>query len=704
MGQWQSQEVCNTPACIHASSMILKTLAPNWRDFDPCTEFDKMVCYGTFEHHGIDSDTSTAIGIRTRNLLRQIIESDNHGEAAGVKSTFLKRRATNADEESFEMLRDAYAACMDGDTIQLLGASPLAQVVDNINAVWSANASTLNRRLSESDYEGLHAANILVSAYGVGAFYGYCDGESPVIPDPLNTRTGRVCFTLPSTYQRNLSAYADPATMSAYANNVAAVLRLVMPGTSAKTALSLAEAAVNFEAESVATFVENMPVVHSTAEFALELKNVTLSELAKIAPPLGLDKLVKALTPSGATPDSVLMLSPKIWAAWSDVIKKHSPAAVHSFLVWQTVHAMAVNVYDPTIEEIFGMNSFRERGNRCLGMVNDMLQHVLDRYYINATYTEQAHNAVTRMTDNIQAQFKKQVSESKWMSAKAKQRAAAKIDRIQKNIGYPKSHPDLRSAESVRSFYAGLNITASTHFANALNAQSHKTLRGYAQVGQAPDRGRMGDIKQVNAFYDPLRNSIAILAGYSHLPAFHPSLPTFAQYGALGFIIGHEFAHSVDSSGRGFNEDGEARAWWDAETVAGFEERAQCFVDQYGSYTVEVPGGRANVNGNLTLGENLADAGGLRAAYDAWVVNRDAMPSVWDQSLPGLEDFTHEQLFFLFYAHGFCDTTSPFLMEQIYLPDEHSPHQVRILAGLDNSKAFKEAWKCKSKEPKCSLF
>jgi endothelin-converting enzyme len=195
-----------------------------------------------------------------------------------------------------------------------------------------------------------------------------------------------------------------------------------------------------------------------------------------------------------------------------------------------------------------------------------------------------------------------------------------------------------------------------------------------------------------------------IPAGISQLPLFHYHLPDYALYGGLGSVIGHEITHGFDSNGRLWNEDAEHRTWWDNATVNGFQSRAQCFVDQYSQFEVPIPGGQqGKVSGELTLPENLADSGGLRAAYEAWVADRKNMPEAWDQDLPGLDEFTHEQMFFIFWGNLWCDYSSP-ARNELVLQDVHAPHSARILGMAANSRAFKEAWNCPVKEPVCELF
>lgn len=143
-------------------------------------------------------------------------------------------------------------------------------------------------------------------------------------------------------------------------------------------------------------------------------------------------------------------------------------------------------------------------------------------------------------------------------------------------------------------------------------------------------------------------NEIVFPAGIMQPPLFSDELPAYVSYGAFGSVSGHELSHAFDNSGRHFDENGNYTDWWTNSTVAEFEKRAECFVDEYSKFTVEGNNGEPlHVNGRLTLGENIADAGGVAAAFAAWKERQQAMP---DQDLPGLDHFSHAQLFHVFYA------------------------------------------------------
>jgi endothelin-converting enzyme len=421
---------------------------------------------------------------------------------------------------------------------------------------------------------------------------------------------------------------------------------------------------------------------------------------------LGFDKLIAALTPKGKTPSVILLDEPEFWPKFSKLITQHSKAAVQGFVMWQTINSLAPFVDAPDLHSLLGITpgDGKKQWDQCIDDAGKSVGHIINSYFVKATYPDLTLKAADKMTTNIRNAFVKRLGELSWMSPESKKRAIKKAENIVQNIGYPTEKPDLRSAESLASYYTGLNIT-NDHFSNMVSALGHQAIKGYAEVANPPDRHIMGEINEVNAFYLPSANIITIPAGISQLPYFHHHLPLYALYGGLGAVVGHEVTHGFDNKGRLWSEDHEREAWWDNSTVENFEKGAQCFVDQYSNFQVETPSGMTSVSGENTLGENLSDAGGLRAAYNAWEEERKKMPEVWDQSLPGLEEFTREQLFFLFYGNSWCEAPNKFLNAALVDPKRvHAPSLVRIKGSVENSAAFQEAFKCKNKKPKCELF
>ena len=188
-------------------------------------------------------------------------------------------------------------------------------------------------------------------------------------------------------------------------------------------------------------------------------------------------------------------------------------------------------------------------------------------------------------------------------------------------------------------------------------------------------------------------------------------MPEYLAYGALGLVVGHEITHGFDNVGHQFDNERRFRTWWDKPTLDEFERRLECFIDQFYKIAGVLSNGKPlldensqqpiYVNGTMTVGENIADSGGLNVAYDAWRERESASPAPY---LPGLEEFTKEQLFFLAAGQVWCSSYNPNTLLNKINTDTHSPYFARILGSTTNSKGFKDAFGCKRRKPTCEMW
>ncbi|KAF9142903.1 hypothetical protein BG015_000603 [Linnemannia schmuckeri] len=200
-----------------------------------------------------------------------------------------------------------------------------------------------------------------------------------------------------------------------------------------------------------------------------------------------------------------------------------------------------------------------------------------------------------------------------------------------------------------------------------------------------------------------------ILAGILRAPFFDAAVPEYLNYAGIGVVAAHELGHAFDNSGRRYDETGAIREWWEESSIQEFDTRSQCFIEQYNEYTIDGPDGKKhNVNGWGTLGENIADNGGLKIAYDAWAQRRST-EKYNNKKLPGLERYTSEQLFFIQYARAHCGNMTPEESVKMLNDDNHSPKKWRINGVVQNSDHFAKAFQCKAGAPmnpakKCVLL
>jgi endothelin-converting enzyme len=205
-------------------------------------------------------------------------------------------------------------------------------------------------------------------------------------------------------------------------------------------------------------------------------------------------------------------------------------------------------------------------------------------------------------------------------------------------------------------------------------------------------------------------NAILLPAGLTQKPVYFKGAPSYITYGSVGIVAGHEITHGFDANGRLWNNDRQYRNWWDADSQVAFANLTQCFVNQFNGIQLGDYNGRpvlnetgqpAYVDGEFTVSENIADAGGLTSAWEAWREHEAVSPS---PRLPGLDEFTKEQLFFIAAGQMWCSKSSRVdLLTQI-ASDAHAPAFARVMAVAQNSKGFRETWQCKEREPVCEIW
>jgi putative endopeptidase len=285
------------------------------------------------------------------------------------------------------------------------------------------------------------------------------------------------------------------------------------------------------------------------------------------------------------------------------------------------------------------------------------------------------------MIRNITTVMREHLQKVEWMSEPTRQKALAKFDRFYAKIGHPAKWRD----------YTSVAIRPDGYLANVRAADEFEVRRNLAKLGQPVDKAEWGMTPPtVNAYFDPTANNINFPAGILQPPFFDFSLDDAVNYGGIGAVIGHEITHGFDDQGRHYDGDGNLVEWWTDDDAARFKARAQKVVDQFNGYEV-LPG--LHVNGALTLGENIADLGGVTLAYEAL-----------ERSLAGherklIDGLTPEQRFFISWAQVWRTNIRDDAQRQRIATDPHSPGRIRAIGPLVNFQPFYDAFGIKEGDP-----
>lgn len=327
----------------------------------------------------------------------------------------------------------------------------------------------------------------------------------------------------------------------------------------------------------------------------------------------------------------------------------------------------------------------------------------MSRFFVEKAFSAEAKDFGDTIITDIKTEFTKKLESADWMDKDTTKKAVEKVHNIVQKIGYPTKSPDIMNPSKLKDYYETVNVTSDGFFRNALAIRKFGVEEEWSAYGKPVDRDQWDmTVPTVNAYYNPPGNEIVFPAGIMQFPVFDVDVPAYMSYGAFGSVAGHELSHAFDSTGRHYDQNGNYTDWWSESTVKAFKEKTECFVSQYANFTVPGPDDKPlHVNGRLTLGENIADAGGLSASFQAW--KRRAAEKA-NKDLPGLEHFSQEQLFFVSYSNWWCGKTrKDTAINRIYT-DPHAPKWARILGTMANSREFRESFQCKAKEPTCKLW
>lgn len=451
----------------------------------------------------------------------------------------------------------------------------------------------------------------------------------------------------------------------------------------------LAQGVVDLEVKLAAA----MPPTEDQEDVTKYYNPMTLTELDALLPQISFKYIVSQLAPKGYFPNKVIVGSPGYMTALARLLSTSRKETLQAFLVWKAVQQYEDKVQDRSVQPLRAFNNQlrgldpsakEERWRTCIDAVDQDLGWILSKFFVESAFSEASKTFGDQIVTNIKNSFTTTLDKTEWMSKDVRERAIQKVHAIDQKIGYPTSNPDVLDSIALKEYYSSVAISNSTFFENKVQVAQFSTRRAWNKLGKPTRRDEWGmTVPTVNAYYNPAGNEIVFPAGIMQAPVFYDaSVPQYLTYGAFGAVSGHELSHAFDSTGSHYDETGNYTDWFDESTKSAFDSRTKCFEKQYSRFSVTGPEGETlHVNGKLTLGENIADAGGLHAAFDAWQKRREGAERWEEEALPGLQDFTPEQLFFISYGNWWCGkSTRAKAVERIYT-DPHAPKWARILVS-----------------------
>jgi putative endopeptidase len=629
------------------------------RSVDPSVDFYRFACGTWIKENPVPADKARWSGFdqlaqRNWELLHGLLDTAAADESAPAHSPTRE-------------VGDFFASAMDTNHIEQLGFEPLREDFARIEAL-SSSAEMMR----------------LVAAFHLkdtGAVF-----SESVAADDKNSAVYALYFGQGGLGMPDRDYYLAPAfakQREAYVDHAAKML--AMSGAAQDAAKAGAEKILDLETALANASKARADLRDPVANY----HKLATSDAEGKYPNLALEGFFEALGISA--PPELVVRQPEFFVALNQLVKERPLEDWKIYLRWHVLRAAAPRLGAAAEAESFhfyggvlsGQPAQEPRWQRAARAIDGGIGEALGQLYVEKYFPARARAEMNDLIENLKGVFRGRLEKVEWMSEATRAKALAKFARFSQKIGCPAKFRDYSSVEIRRDDYLG----------NVRRAAAFESKRELARIGKPVDKSEWAMTPQtVNAYFNPPENEIVFPAGILQPPFFDPTMDDAVNYGAIGVVIGHEMTHGYDDEGRKFDADGNLNDWWTPEDAAAFDARAQKLVDQYNGYEA-LPG--LHVNGKLTLGENIADLGGVSIAYEA--LERDLAKN--PEKRRNIDGFTPEQRFFISFAQVWRLNCREAEQRRRITVDPHSPGQFRGVGPEANRQEFYDAFGIKEGAP-----
>jgi putative endopeptidase len=630
------------------------------RGVDPCVDFYAYACGGWMARNPLPAD-------RARYSRFEELQERNDG----VIRSILQQAAPSAPGRSplERRIGDFYGACMDEARTDELGLAPV-----------SADLAAVERVKSLRDLPALLAAR---ADKGIPGFFSFGSEQDASDSAKVIGSFGQGGLGLPSRDYYLDDTENAKGIRAKYVAHVQKMLELAgaAPAPAARDAATIL---------SLETMLARGSLTREERRDPKRLYNVkTMAELGALAPSFDFAAYLSAV---GAPPlATVNVRMPGYFRHMQEVVATRPLSDVKAYLRWHVLRASAPLLSRPFVQQAFefrsrtlaGVKELAPRWRRCSDLATSAIGEAVGIAYVEKTFGEEGKARMLAMVHDLEEALRRDITGLSWMTPPTREKALAKLAVIENKIGSP-AHP---------RDYASVEISPRDLVGNVQRVNAYENRRDLAKIGQPVDKSEWEiPPSEVNAYFSPRNNNINFPAGILQPPFFDKAMDDAVNYGAIGMIIGHELTHGFDDEGRQYDAQGNLKDWWTPADSTAFDERAACVVEQYGRYA---PVPDLHVNGRLTLGENVADNGGLRIAYEALMRRISGTPA----ATRVVDGFTPPQRFFLGMAQGWCANSTEEVLRLITKTDEHTVNEFRVTGPVSNMPEFREAFSCREGQP-----
>jgi len=624
-----------------------------------CSDLNKHVNGKWLAANPVPSDRTTwgsfeMLGERSLAVQKQIVE-------AASKS----KSAKGSNEQK---IGDLYGSGMNEARLNADGAKPLKPYLDEIDGL----------------KDGAGIADYIIKNFAIGQQSVFSFGPGEDFKDAKNV----IAYAFQGGISLPEKAYYSDAKYQEKRDAFVAHIEkmLVLGGVDAASAKAQAQTVLKFETRLAAASLAPIELRNPANQYNF----VSVADADKATPNFSWSKLLAAENIKDVKGFS--LSQPKFFAEMDKMLVDTPASDWQAYFRYHAIADSAPYLSDALSNERFafygttmrGQKEQKPRWKRVLDSVNGTAGEALGEVYVKQVFPEESKEQMLQLVNNLREALKARLEKLEWMSTETKAKAIEKWNTFDPKIGYPDKWRD----------YSGLTIDGKkSYFDNLIAATAFENKFQMAKVGKPADRKEWGMTPQtVNAYYNPLKNEIVFPAAILQSPFFDAKADPALNYGGIGAVIGHEMLHGYDDQGSQFDAQGNNNNWWSDADLKAFQARTGKLVAQFDAYTAinDPKEGALNVKGELTLGENIADLGGLTVAYDA--LQRDLA----NKRVAAIDGFTQDQRFYMNWATVWRRNFTPDELKVRLNTDPHSPAGFRANGAPSNQPTFAAAFSCKS--------
>ncbi|UOG76144.1 M13 family metallopeptidase [Hymenobacter tibetensis] len=639
-----------------------KGVGLNLANIDPsvsaCQDFNQYASGNWYKNNPIPAaevrwGSFNELSDKNNAVMRQILQ-----EAAANTSA---AKGSNAQK-----VGDFYASAMDTVAIEQAGLKYLQPELNRIQAI--------------KDLKGLQAEIVRQQLSGTGAFFNSGVGQDEKNSTQYAVQLYQGGLSLPDRDYYLKEDARSKNIRTAYTTYLTNTFKMLgdNPATAAKNAATV----IRLETRLAKASKSRVDLRDPYANY----NKMTVAAFNKQFPNLGLATALPAMKLGAAK--EIIVGQPAFFKEENAMLKQVPLADLKTYIRWHTVSSLTSALPKAYGDEAFrfsqvlsGAKQQQPRWKRMNRATDGALGEAFGQLYVDKAFTPETKAKALQMVSNIREAMADHIRQVDWMSETTKQEALKKLNSFTVKIGYPDKWKD----------YSALTISRESYLKNVLAARKWAALDNASKLGKPIDRNEWGMTPPtVNAYYNPPMNEIVFPAGIMQPPFFDPNADDAVNYGGMGAVIGHEITHGFDDQGRQYDSEGNLKDWWTKEDADKFNQRADMVGKQYSAFQ---PLDSVFVNGKLTMGENLADLGGLTIAYSA--LQKQLEKQYGTAPRPKYDGLTPEQRFFLSWAQVWRTNARPEYIRQQVQTDPHSPAQFRTNGPLMNMPQFYEAFGCK---------